>query len=518
MPSSRMIRSTTVALLLLLLFPVTSLVAAQIDNRVEGEGIFADQTIRFMYPNEPMPGASLRLRVRAFKNDLSAAEIRIWNGSEKTYAMHKIAEDEIFEYWEGTVPGTEVRDDLWYHFVLHDGTDTKWYNVDGVRNSQPYERDFPVHPGFRTPQWAKEATFYQIFVDRFYDGDPSNNVPDEAYALGQYKVYTHDDWNELPENPGHGNDFFGGDLAGVEAKLPYLQDLGVTAIYLNPIFLSPSNSKYDTRDYRIVDSPEEWGFGFGGDAAFDSLLHAAHNAGIRVILDGVFNHTGDWHQWFDRAGQYPTDGAFESKASEWSTFYTFFEWPYSFCHWSTFGMMPKLNYAEERVREEIYRNEDAIARYWPGERDTDGWRLDVPNEAGPYCEGGDHSIWREFRNAVKSVRPDAYITGEIWENATPWLEGDQFDAVMNYNGFAKPVWRFIAGRDKDNNPATLDVDAFDAWLSGVRGDNPPQATYAQQNLLDSHDTYRFLTLAGGDWRKVREAAILQMTYVGPPMI
>jgi alpha-glucosidase len=487
--------------------------AASNDNNVEADGIFSDQTSLFMAPTEPNAGDNVRIRLRVFKNDITAAEIRLWTGTASYVEMTYLAGDDVYDYWQGTIEDlSDVEGGVWYHFKIRDGSNTKYYNLSGVTSMEKFDRDFQIQPGFRTAQWAKNGIFYQIMVDRFYDGDSSNNVTTCEYPYGLDNCTLAQPWGAEPETPAQGRDFFGGDLNGVQAKLDYLQELGVTILYLNPIFKAPSNDKYHTQDFFLVDEH------FGGDEALANLMHDAHERGMRVVLDGVFNHTGDWSQWFDRANQYKTYGAFESKSSEWSNFYTFNEWPYDFCYWSGFSNLPKLNYAEQDVRNIIYQSDRSVARYWITDFNIDGWRLDVPDNAGPECDCCDMSIWQQFRPRVKAARPDAYISGEIWQDSKAFLKGDTFDAVMNYNGFCKPLLFTVANKDTDGGGAFLSMEEFNSWYTGVMGDNPTQANMAEQNLIDSHDTIRFLSAVDNNTDKFKLAVTMQMTLVGAPMI
>jgi alpha-glucosidase len=381
---------------------------------------------------------------------------------------------------------------------------------------------FWMTPGFKTPDWAKNTTYYQIFVDRFFNGNTKNDVKDGEYMfpypedpsnVHNVKVKA-SKWGELPEQPAKNRDFYGGDIEGVRQKLSYLSSLGVGTIYFNPVFHSPSNHKYDTQDYRTIDPH------FGTNEEFKNFVKEAHSKNIKVVIDGVFNHTGSWHRWFDRAGQYDTTGAFESKNSEWADFYNFSAWPNKYISWWGFDTLPKLNYASQKLRGEIYGNPDSIAKHWIKNYGIDGWRLDVPNEAGPNGGSDDHSIWKEFRTSVKSVKQDALIIGEIWKGAQPWLKGDEFDGVMNYEGFADPVSVYMneGFTIETTKREKLRTSQFELWVRSMLAKQPTQANQVMMNLLGSHDTSRFMHRAQEDKWKMYEAAIFQMTFVGGPMI
>ncbi len=328
---------------------------------------------------------------------------------------------------------------------------------------------------YSAPSWAKNAVFYQIFPERFANGDKSND-PQGTMP-----------WGSAPTN----TNFMGGDLQGVIDHLDYLQKLGVTAIYLNPIFESPSNNKYNTTDYLKID-PE-----FGNLQTFQTLVADVHARGMKLILDGVFNHTGDtfWAFQQDKA-QGPT--------SPYWNWYTIYGYPVvtspqpNYLCWWGFGMLPKLNYSNPAVPNYIL---NTVVDYWT-RQGIDGWRLDVPNEVT--LQG----FWQSFRQKVLSINPNAYIVGEIWTDPSPWVKGDMFDATMNYP-FASDVLAFVNHQES--------ASAFDSQLASERSGMGP-ATNNEFNIIDSHDTARFLTEAGTDPYRQREAALIQMTYPGAPVI
>jgi len=345
---------------------------------------------------------------------------------------------------------------------------------------------------FTTPEWIKDAVFYQIFPDRFAKSQavpkPSNLEP----------------WASPPTVHG----FKGGDLMGMVEHLDYLQDLGITAIYLNPIFQSAANHRYFTHDYYQVDPI------LGGNTAFRRLLDEAHQRGIRVILDGVFNHAGRGFFQFNHI----LENGPASPYVDWFHVKGFPLNAYSgqpnYQCWADAPALPEFNTDNPQVRKFIFD----VARYWI-EQGIDGWRLDVP-----FCI--DDIFWQEFRHIVKAANPEAYIVGEIWGEATRWLQGDQFDAVMNYLFTRTCIGFFVgdrldgelvAGMDYAPIPS-LDAPAFAQRIKGLLALYPWEVTLAQLNLLDSHDTARFLTLAGGDVSALKLAVLFQMTYPGAPCI
>lgn len=325
------------------------------------------------------------------------------------------------------------------------------------------------------PEWVQDAVFYQIMPDRFCNGDPGNDPPGVR------------PWGARPTR----RSFFGGDLAGIRDRLPYLQELGVTALYLTPIFQAPSNHKYDTADYYQVDPA------LGGNAGLRDLVSAVHGRDMRIILDGVFNHTGD-HFWAFR-DVVARNG--ESPYRDWYSFHTpdVRRQPPNYRACGGVSFLPRLDTDNPAVRDYLY----AVARYWIAEYDIDGWRLDVPWEVS-------HDFWRGFRQAVKGVRPDVYLVGEAWGNAAPWLEHDQFDGVTHYP-LRELLIRFLVQQ-------AIDAGTFDRELAALRTAYPPDRRRNLLTLLSSHDTPRIHTVAGGRPGPVRAALAFLFTYEGAPVI
>lgn len=346
-----------------------------------------------------------------------------------------------------------------------------------------------------TPDWVKNAVFYQIFPDRFAKSallTKSNNL---------------EPWDSLPTAEG----YKGGDLLGVVEHLDHIQDLGVTAIYFTPIFQSASNHRYHTHDYYQVDPL------LGGNKAFRTMLDACHKRGLKVVLDGVFNHASRGFFQFN-------DILEHGPHSPWLDWFTIEDWPLSaydgskpanYVSWVGNRALPKLNTDNPQVREFIME----VAEFWLREG-IDGWRLDVPFEIR--TEG----FWAEFRQRVKAINPEAYIVGEVWRDSREWLQGDQFDGVMNYlfTGATiayvagdRVVPELVVGRSYDTMPSLNGVGYADKieWLLNLYD---WQIQLTQLNLLDSHDTARLVSVAGGDTRSVYLATLLLFTFPGAPSI
>ncbi len=350
-------------------------------------------------------------------------------------------------------------------------------------------------PEPQTPDWVRDAIFYQIFPDRF------------ARSLAVPKPAHLDEWG-APPTP---HAYQGGDLIGVVEKLDYLQDLGVNAIYFTPIFQSASNHRYHTHDYEKVDPM------LGGNAALRRLIDEAHDRGMRIVLDGVFNHASrGFFQFHDilENGQ-------ESAYLDWFTVHSFPlhaydpERPIGYQSWWGLPALPKFNIKTPAVREFLL----GIGRRWI-DFGIDGWRLDVANEIE------DDDFWRAFRHRVRQGNPDAYIVGEVWSDSRHWLQGDMWDAVMNYL-FTRACIAFFIGEDVDESelkktvlypPGDPSAEGFQNAIHSLLNLYHPNVTAVMLNLLDSHDMTRFLTLAREDTSALRLATLFQMTYPGAPSI
>ena len=346
----------------------------------------------------------------------------------------------------------------------------------------------------QVPDWVQDAIFYEIFPDRF------------ATSAHIVKPNNLEAWNAPTTISG----FKGGDLLGVVEHLDYLTDLGVNAIYFTPIFQSTANHRYHTHDYFQIDPI------LGGETAFKTLLEAAHARGIRVILDGVFNHASRGFYQFNHT----LENGEASPYRDWFNFHGFpvraYETPNNYDSWWGLSALPKFNTRNPQVREFIYR----IAEHWI-RAGIDGWRLDVPSEID------DDEFWREFRRRVKAINPDAYIVGEIWHRAERWLQGDQFDAVMNYQftraalGFCVDLNDAARALIRDHtygDVPPMDSIAFARALTEQLTWYPKEITYAQMNLLDSHDTARFLSVARGEIAALKLALLALFAFPGAPLL
>lgn len=519
-------------LLIMYSLPVTSVkvFAASNDNNVEWNGLFHDQGPLFDSNLEPTSTDSVTLTLRTFKGDITSANIKYYDSSDSSYhwvSMHWTSNDPTgkFDYWQGTIQASSS--EKYYRFQINDGTSTTWYNANGPSSSEPSSGDFYIIPNFNTPSWMKNGVMYQIFPDRFYNGNSSNDVQTGQYTYNGTPTEKKAWGSSVYADSGYNNSlvFFGGDLSGIDQKLNYIKNtLGANIIYMNPIFKSPTNHKYDTEDYYTVDPA------FGTNTTLQNLISDIHSSSNGpkgyVMLDGVFNHTGDTNKWFDKYNWWSSTGAYESQSSQWYNYYTFQTWPDSYSAFMGFPSMPKLNYGSSgsAVRNQIYNSSSSVMKtYLQAPYNIDGWRLDaaqyIDSNGGNGSDSTNHEIMQEMRNAVKSVNSNADILGEFWGNANPWTSnGHQWDGAMNYDGFTQPVSEWITGKDYKNNTASISTSQFDSWLKGTRANYPTNVQEVMDNFLSSHDIARFGTRAGGDIWKTYLGLFFNMTYVGTPCI
>ncbi len=383
---------------------------------------------------------------------------------------------------------------VWYYFELSTDAGIVYYgnnseNLGGIGEMtfQPPSRSFQItvyNDYYETPEWFKNAIAYQIFPDRFYNGNENGEF------LGNRTDIIKRNWGEQPfykaEQFGgeyKSNDFFGGNLKGIIKKLPYLEDMGITVIYLNPIFKAASNHKYDTGSYEEIDPM------FGDEETFKELCAEAKKRGIRIILDGVFNHTGDDSQYFNKYGNYDSVGAFQSKDSPYYTWFRFMDFPNVYESWWGMTTLPQVEENSKELREYLLSGENSIIKKWI-RLGASGWRLDVVDELPDF-------FVKELRAAVKEVDPEAVIIGEVWEDASnkmaygerrEYFYGDELDSVMNY-----PLRNALI----DAALCRIDAFEFNRRIMSLKENYPKQAFYSLLNIISSHDVERIVTLMGG---------------------
>ncbi|HCJ2463308.1 maltodextrin glucosidase [Klebsiella pneumoniae] len=416
--------------------------------------------------------------------------------------------------WRGEISLASGQPRRRYSFKLLWADHQRWFTPQGFTRFPPARLEqFAIDLPDAGPQWVADQVFYQIFPDRFARSAARDADQDAVYyhhAAGREIVRKA--WDDPLTGEAGGSTFYGGDLDGISEKLPYLKQLGVTALYLNPVFAAPSVHKYDTEDYRRVD-PQ-----FGGDAALLRLRHNTQRAGMRMILDGVFNHTGDSHPWFDRHQQ-GSGGAGHDPDSPWRDWFTFSEEGQAH-NWLGYASLPKLDYRSTSLVNEIYAGEDSIVRHWlKAPWSMDGWRLDVVHMLG---EGGgarnNPQHIAGITQAAKQAQPEAFVFGEHFGDARQWLQADAEDAAMNYRGFTFPIWGFLANTDISYDPQKIDAQTCMVWMDNYRAGLSHQQQLRMFNQLDSHDTARFKSLLGKDVARLPLAVVWLFSWPGVPCI
>lgn len=553
------------------------------DNNVEYAGLgHNSQDLVYRQPFGAVnPGTQITLRFRTFYNDATGVKVRVYNTATSGEFMQNMTpaatdvscmDDKIInktcDFWETKITPQQLTT-LYYRFIITDGTSTAYYADDkfkdgawGESTSDLVDNSYVItvfDPAFKPIPWMQDGVIYQIFPDRFRNGrknnDPSVNEPRYSYPPNPLDQIINKQWNDLPEgycrdyvNPAtacseapRGRDYFGGDLKGVDQSLEYLKSVGVTIIYFNPIFDAGSNHAYDTQNYFAIDPF------FGTQKDWANLNKHADTLGMRVVLDGVFNHVSSDSKYFDRYGHYSEVGACESVNSPYRSWFYFQDQPGGPCAgpngpntmnytgWFGFDSIPVLNKNVQAVRDLIYaKGTSSVGPYWL-QQGADGWRLDVMGD-GSFPD----DFWQQFRTAIKAAKADAPIIGELWkkEEVLPKIHGDMADTTMNYR-YRNAILGYFGTVDNkgfvDDGQSNEVPSLFARKLNSVREDYPDATYYTLMNLLDSHDTKRILwSLTPGEnnreqkefnaanlqvgKQRLRLATIVQFTVPGTPTI
>jgi glycosidase len=440
------------------------------DGKIAASALYHDQTPKYLDYDRGRMLFSLRVR----PDDIEKVDVVV-NG--KMHPLTRQSAGDFYEIDEATVPW-DRKTDLTYVFRLQDGKTVEWYGANGVlaQGGAPFKVDAKSFKPLTVPDWPQHSVVYQIFPDRFADGDKSNDPPNVA------------PWGSKPEY----FNFFGGDIAGVDQHMDYLKNLGVKLIYFNPVFASRSNHRYETQDYLKIDPR------FGTNDEFADMVKRFHADGIKVMIDGVFNHTGtDFFAFKDIMEK--------GKESNYTNWYFIKSYPVvprenpPYEAWYGFASLPKLHMANPETERYML----GVPKFWDDFAHLDGWRLDVPNEVVD-------AFWPKFRSVVKSGDNERWIVGEIWADGNHWLQGNMFDSIMGYQ-FRVQALALLA--DQTIGPATFYAKLMDIYTS-----YPPQVSRNLMNLLGSHDTERFLTLCHGDKNRAKLGAAIQLTWPGAPSI
>ncbi|MCF2679175.1 glycoside hydrolase family 13 protein [Faecalicatena contorta] len=535
------------------------------------EALFCDGTGQYVIPAQPGLNETVTLRFRTAKGDADKVKLITKVGG---YDMDKEDTRGEFDYYSIRWRLNEAP--FRYCFEITSGEEIRYFNRCGVAKEVVKFYDFVIVPGFSTPDWAKGAVMYQIYTDRFCNGDLSNDVEtNEYYYIGDYSRRV-TEWDKYPASMGV-REFYGGDLKGVMDKLDYLQELGVEVLYFNPLFVSPSNHKYDIQDYDYIDPHYGVIVEDGGEVLpegvkdnheatkyqkrttdirnleasnqlFIQLVEELHRRGMKIILDGVFNHCGSFNKWMDRERIYEGQegyepGAYVSPDSPYRSYFRFFQedpacWPYNqnYDGWWGHDTLPKLNYEDSTQLEEYILE---VGRKWVSPPyNVDGWRLDVAADLGRSNEYN-HAFWKRFRKEVKDANPNAIILAEHYGDPSEWLKGDEWDTVMNYDAFMEPVTWFLTGMEKHSDERREDLlgnaDNFVASMSHHMSNMLTPSLQTSMNELSNHDHSRFLTRTnhkvgraerlgceaaeeGVNEAVMREAVVMQMTWIGSPTV
>ena len=533
------------------------------------KALFSDGTKDYRSPAEPRENDKVTIRFRTKRDNVDM----VWLCSrEKKQRMKRTETKWDFDYYSVEIQlGSEP---FFYYFKVVTGILECYYDRYGVNDKPREEYYFCIVPGFSTPEWAKGAVMYQILVDRFYNGNPAGDVLDGEYYYVDGPTKHVENWAHCPQGISV-REFYGGDLEGVRQKLDYLQELGIEVLYFNPLFVSPSNHKYDCQDYDYIDPhvsnivvdegavlPEGCKDNTqaaryitrvtdkrnleASNAYFAKFVEEVHAHGMKIILDGVFNHCGSFHKWLDREKLYEQQGgyapgAYVSGESPYRDFFAFQNqeaWPDngSYEGWWGFETLPKLNYEGSQ---ELWNYVLDIGRKWVSPPyNVDGWRLDVAADLGHSPEVN-HRFWKEFRKAVKEANPNAVILAEHYGDPKSWLLGDEWDTIMNYNAFMEPITWFLTGMEKHSDEYRGECFGNPGDFEGAMRHHMTRfmtsSLQCAMNELSNHDHSRFLTrtnkkvgraeqlgtdAAGRGINKavMKEAVVFQMTWPGAPTL
>lgn len=533
------------------------------------KALFSDGTKDYRSPAEPRENDKVTIRFRTKRDNVDM----VWLCSrEKKQRMKRTETKWDFDYYSVEIQlGSEP---FFYYFKVVTGILECYYDRYGVNDKPREEYYFCIVPGFSTPEWAKGAVMYQILVDRFYNGNPAGDVLDGEYYYVDGPTKHVENWAHCPQGISV-REFYGGDLEGVRQKLDYLQELGIEVLYFNPLFVSPSNHKYDCQDYDYIDPhvsnivvdegavlPEGCKDNTqaaryitrvtdkrnleASNAYFAKFVEEVHAHGMKIILDGVFNHCGSFHKWLDREKLYEQQGgyapgAYVSGESPYRDFFAFQNqeaWPDngSYEGWWGFETLPKLNYEGSQ---ELWNYVLDIGRKWVSPPyNVDGWRLDVAADLGHSPEVN-HRFWKEFRKAVKEANPNAVILAEHYGDPKSWLLGNEWDTIMNYDAFMEPITWFLTGMEKHSDEYRGECFGNPGDFEGAMRHHMTRfmtsSLQCAMNELSNHDHSRFLTrtnkkvgraeqlgtdAAGRGINKgvMKEAVVFQMTWPGAPTL
>ena len=490
------------------------------------ESVYSDGTAEFVSNPHPKLFETVTIRIRMYEDaPVKHVFLRtVPNGDEFLQEMHPAKKERGLVYYETELKINENR--INYQFYLACENVVYFYTQKEITTYVPDQTyDFVLLTDYVQPEWVKEAVFYQIFPERFCNGDKSNDVKSGEYTQNGFATIQMENWNDTPLDyqQGHCLDFYGGDLQGVKEKIPYMKELGITSLYLNPIFIAPSVNKYDCLDFFHVDPH------FGGDEALAELSAALHENGMKLILDISINHTGIDHKWFNRDGIWfdKSIGAYNNPDSPERGYYFFGEGN-DYHGWLGVETLPTLNYTSEELRDVIYRAEDSVLKKWlKPPYSIDGWRFDVANTFARNNEiQMSHELWPQIYKSIKEVNPQAYVLAEEWGDCAPYLQGNEWDSPMNYYGCGRVIRQFLGEPDlfMERNPILRNI-RYKMTAENVENrvmEHLAKLPYAmwenQFNLFDSHDVGRLHNSARVHPEEYRGAVIFQFILTGAASI
>lgn len=487
------------------------------------ESVYSDGTCYFVSNPIPKLGEKIAIYLRMhISSPVNHVFLRmVNNGAEHLELMELDHIEKGLAYYKASCTMNEKM--LRYQFYLVTDSIIYYYTQKEITTYIPDTTyDFKILAGYEAPEWVKESVFYQIFPDRFFNGNEENDVKSGEYSFDGHETTQIKDWTQpaLKYVEGFCLDFYGGDLEGVAQKISYLKELGVNAIYLNPIFYAATVHKYDCLDYFTVDPH------FGGDEALAQLTKLLHENGMKVILDISINHTGTAHKWFNKEASFfdKSLGAYLNKDSKERNYYFFEEDTDKYKAWFDVETLPTLNYTSQELRDILYRNEDSVLKKWlKAPYYIDGWRFDVADVMARNNEIQlQHEVWPEIRKSIKEVNPQAYILAEDWGDCAEYLQGDEWDSPMNYYGCARIIRQFAGEPDLyldrheilrkvKYKPTAKDMtNRIMEHLAKL----PTVIQQNQFNLLDSHDTHRLHNNVDVNWNDYRGSVIMLFTLIG----
>ena len=490
------------------------------------ESVYTDGSKYFISNPLPKRGEIIKIYLRIY-DDSPVKDIYfkpIINGTDLPFKMKKEYVKNGLVYYSIKIVVHE--NILKYQFFLVTKDKIYYYNQMGIVDyflDETY--DFKILVDYQQPEWVKKSVFYQIFPERFCNGDRNLNIKTNEYMFNKHPAIYVKEWNSIPKDylETFCLDFYGGDLIGVRKKIPYLKKLGINAIYMNPIFCSATTHKYDCLDFFEID------YHFGGNKAFEELMEDLHKNNIKLVLDICINHTGTENRWFNKNGMFfdKSEGAYNNKNAKEREYYFFNEDNY-YKSWQGVKFLPTLNYTSNSLRNIMYKEEDSVIKKWlKPPYNIDGWRFDAADVIGRNNEMQiHHELWPEIRKSIKEENPLAYILAEHWSDHAEFLNGNEWDSAMNYFGFARPVREFLGEMDlhrrRNSDLANMEIKMSAKNLTAKIKQHLCKLPFVIQqnqfNLFDSHDIPRLHNNCKVSFEHYRGAVIMLFTFIGTASI